>query len=40
MFLHAPEKIRERFRVLVDGEGKVESYTDEKGIFVLRKGKG
>lgn len=38
MFLGAPEDIRERFKVRETREGKVESYTDEKGIFILKKG--
>ena len=39
-FLDAPPEIRERFKVKLDGRGGMESYTDEKGIFLGRKGKG
>jgi len=39
-FLDASEGIRERFKVESDCEGGVLSYSDEKGIFVLRKGQG
>jgi len=38
-FVSAAPHIREKFKVRLDDEGSVESYTDEKGIFVLRKGK-
>ena len=40
MFLDAPDNIREIFRVIMDINGHVESYTDEKGIFLVSKGKG
>jgi len=36
-FLSAPSDIREKFNVQVDDEGRMTSYTDEKGIFVLKK---
>ena len=39
-FASAAPHIREKFKVQLDEEGRVESYTDEKGIFVLKKGKG
>lgn len=39
-FLEAPHHIRERFKVCLNEEGQMESYTDEKGIFVARKGSG
>ena len=38
-FLEAPSDIRERFKVQLDERGRVLSYTDEKGIFVLKRGK-
>jgi ubiquinone/menaquinone biosynthesis C-methylase UbiE len=37
MFSQAPEKVRKSFRVEMDVEGSVSSYTDEKGIFILKK---
>jgi ubiquinone/menaquinone biosynthesis C-methylase UbiE len=37
MFLEAPEEIRGKFRVITDSSGNIESYTDEKGIFVVKK---
>ncbi|MDF1525629.1 MAG: hypothetical protein RRA15_01190 [bacterium] len=33
----ALSEIREKFKVQWDDEGKVDSYTDEKGIFLLKK---
>jgi len=36
-FLKAPLKVRRHFRVKTDDHGKMMSYTDEKGIFVVRK---
>ena len=39
-FKTAPPAAREKFRVQLDKEGRVTSYTDEKGIFVVKKGKG
>jgi ubiquinone/menaquinone biosynthesis C-methylase UbiE len=36
-FQTAPSDIRKKFKVELDDEGKVVSYTDEKGIFVLKK---
>jgi len=36
-FLEASPHIQEKFKVQTDGEGGVSSYTDEKGIFVLKK---
>jgi len=36
-FRTAPEVIREKFKVKMDDAGKVCSYTDEKGIFVVKK---
>lgn len=38
MFREAPSDIRERFKVRLDADGRVLSYTDEKGIFLLKKG--
>ena len=37
-FQTASPDIREKFNVQLDAEGRVSSYTDEKGIFVLKKG--
>ena len=39
MFINASPDIREKFKVQLDDEGRVSSYTDEKGIFVVKKGK-
>jgi len=36
-FQTASPDIREKFKVQLDDEGKVSSYTDEKGIFLLKK---
>lgn len=36
-FREAPEDVRTRFKVKMDEKGKVKSYTDEKGIFRLKK---
>jgi len=36
-FRTAPRAVREKFKVKLDDEGKVCSYTDEKGIFLLKK---
>jgi ubiquinone/menaquinone biosynthesis C-methylase UbiE len=36
-FKAAPLDIRKKFKVELDDEGKVFSYTDEKGIFVVKK---
>lgn len=40
IFKTAAPDVRKRFKVQLDDEGRVESYTDEKGIFVGKKGKG
>ena len=36
-FQKASPDIREKFKVQLDDEGRVNSYTDEKGIFVVKK---
>jgi ubiquinone/menaquinone biosynthesis C-methylase UbiE len=36
-FKAAPPEIRGKFKILIDDEGRVLSYTDEKGIFVIKK---
>ncbi|MCJ7500158.1 methyltransferase domain-containing protein [bacterium] len=36
-FQQASLDIQEKFKVQLDDEGKVDSYTDEKGIFLLKK---
>ncbi len=36
-FQQASPDIRVKFKVQLDDEGKVDSYTDEKGIFVVKK---
>ena len=36
-FLEASPEIRERFKVHLDNGGRVESYTDEKGIFLIKR---
>jgi hypothetical protein len=36
-FQKASPNIRKKFKVQLDDEGRVSSYTDEKGIFFLKK---